>query len=68
MPDAIFTGQLVGTELGRVMASLGLLVHPGTDETFCQVVQEALSAGVLVIAGPVGGPLDLVDDGRNGLL
>jgi phosphatidylinositol alpha 1,6-mannosyltransferase len=68
MPDAIFTGQLVGTELGRVMASLDLLVHPGADETFCQVVQEALCAGVPVIAAAAGGPLDLVHDGRNGLL
>ena len=68
MPDAIFTGQLVGDELGQVMASLDLLVHPGADETFCQVVQEALSAGVPVIATAAGGPLDLVHDQRNGLL
>src|SRR5262249_9164815 len=68
MPDAIFTGQLVGTELGRVMASLDLLVHPGTDETFCQVAQEALSAGVPVIAAAAGGPLDLVHDRGNRLL
>ena len=68
MPNAIFTGQLAGDELGRVMASLDLLVHPGADETFCQVVQEALSAGVPVIAAAAGGPLDLVHDQRNGLL
>jgi phosphatidylinositol alpha 1,6-mannosyltransferase len=68
MPDAVFTGQLVGDELGRAMASLDLLVHPGTDETFCQVVQEALAAGVPVIAAAAGGPLDLVDEGGNGLL
>ena len=68
MPDAVFTGQLLGDELGRAMASIDLLVHPGTDETFCQVVQEALAAGVPVIAAAAGGPLDLVDDGGNGLL
>lgn len=68
LPDAIFTGQLVGEQLGRVMASFDLLVHPGTDETFCQVVQEALSSGVPVIAAAAGGPLDLVQDTRNGLL
>jgi phosphatidylinositol alpha 1,6-mannosyltransferase len=68
MPDAIFTGQLVGADLGRVMASLDLVVHPGADETFCQVVQEALSAGVPVIAAAAGGPLDLVQEHRNGLL
>ena len=68
MPDARFTGQLTGDELGRAMASLDLLVHPGADETFCQVVQEALCAGVPVIAAASGGPLDLVRHGQNGWL
>ncbi|PZS20533.1 MAG: hypothetical protein DLM57_01265 [Pseudonocardiales bacterium] len=68
MPAARFTGQLTGTELGATMASLDLLVHPGADETFCQVVQEALCAGVPVIAAAAGGPLDLVRHGENGWL
>lgn len=68
MPNAHFTGQLTGAELGRVMASLDLLVHPGADETFCQVIQEALSAGVPVVAAASGGPLDLVRHGENGWL
>jgi phosphatidylinositol alpha 1,6-mannosyltransferase len=68
MPTATFTGQLIGPDLGRVMASLDLLVHPGSDETFCQVIQEALSAGVPVIAAAAGGPLDLVRHGENGWL
>jgi phosphatidylinositol alpha 1,6-mannosyltransferase len=68
MPDAVFTGQLTGPDLGRAMASCDLLVHPGADETFCQVVQEALCAGVPVIATAAGGPLDLVRHGENGLL
>jgi len=68
MPQAIFTGQLTGEELGRAMASLDLLVNPGADETFCQVVQEALCAGVPVIAAASGGPLDLVKHDVNGWL
>lgn len=68
MPAARFTGQLSGPALGRTMASLDLLVHPGADETFCQVVQEALCAGVPVIAAAAGGPLDLVRHGENGWL
>jgi phosphatidylinositol alpha 1,6-mannosyltransferase len=68
MPSATFTGQLTGVELGRAMASLDLLVHPGADETFCQVIQEALCAGVPVVAAASGGPLDLVRHGENGWL
>jgi len=68
LPDAKFTGQLVGGDLGRVMASLDVLVHAGADETFCQVIQEALCAGVPVITTASGGPLDLVLNGQNGLL
>ncbi|SHH23066.1 phosphatidylinositol alpha 1,6-mannosyltransferase [Jatrophihabitans endophyticus] len=68
LPAAHFTGQLTGRELGRAVASLDVLVHPGADETFCQVVQEALCAGVPVVATASGGPLDLVRHGHNGLL
>lgn len=68
MPEAAFTGQLTGPQLGAAMASLDVLVHPGADETFCQVVQEALCAGVPVVATASGGPLDLVRHGDTGLL
>jgi phosphatidylinositol alpha 1,6-mannosyltransferase len=66
--NAHFTGQLQGTELARAIASLDVLVNPGSHETFCQVVQEALCAGVPVIAAASGGPLDLVRHGENGWL
>jgi phosphatidylinositol alpha 1,6-mannosyltransferase len=68
MPAARFTGQLTGAQLGATVASLDLLVQPGADETFCQVVQEALCAGVPVITAASGGPLDLVRHGENGWL
>lgn len=68
LTGAHFTGQLTGAELGGAMASLDLLVHPGADETFCQVIQEALCAGVPVIAAASGGPIDLVRHGDNGWL
>lgn len=68
MPGAHFTGQLTGEMLWRTVASLDLLAHPGADETFCQAVQEALCAGVPVVAAAAGGPLDLVRHGDNGWL
>ncbi|MPR00432.1 glycosyltransferase [Modestobacter sp. I12A-02628] len=68
MPAARFVGQHVGDELGRLVASLDLLVHPGADETFCQAVQEALAAGVPAVVAASGGPLDLVRHRENGWL
>ncbi len=68
LPNAIFVGYKSGADLARHVASFDTFVHTGKHETFCQAIQESLASGTVVVGPDTGGPTDLIDHGRTGLL
>jgi phosphatidylinositol alpha 1,6-mannosyltransferase len=68
LPDAVFTGQLVGSELGRALASADVLLNPSITEAFGNVTLEAMASGLPVVAAVATGTTNLVRDGETGTL
>jgi glycosyltransferase involved in cell wall biosynthesis len=65
---ATFTGYLEGDNLVQAYASADIFVFPSANETFGNVVLEAMASGLPVVASRAGGPIDHVVDGENGFL
>jgi glycosyltransferase involved in cell wall biosynthesis len=63
----VFTGYLHGENLARAYASGDLFVFTGAEETYGNVVVEAMASGLPVIAPNSGGVVDLVENGKTGL-
>ena len=68
LPGAKFLGKLETGELATALASLDVLLHPGTEETDCLALREAMASGVPVIAPAAAGAVDVVEHGITGLL
>ena len=68
LPEALFTGYLTGEELAAAYASADIFVFPSTTDTFGNVIIEAQASGVPVIVSDSGGPKELVENDRNGLI
>src|SRR6266852_2160219 len=68
LPEALFTGYLTGKELAAAYASADIFVFPSTTDTFGNVIIEAQASGVPVSVSDSGGPKELVENNRNGLI
>jgi glycosyltransferase involved in cell wall biosynthesis len=55
-------------DIGSRLAAADVFVLPSRSEAFPNGAIEAMAAGLPVIASAVGGLLELIDDGRTGLL
>jgi glycosyltransferase involved in cell wall biosynthesis/predicted metal-dependent phosphoesterase TrpH len=65
---ATFLGWLDGEELARAYASADMLLFCSQTDTFGQAILEAQASGLPVVAVRAGGPAELVEPGRSGLL
>lgn len=55
-------------EAARLLGAFDALLHPSRHEALPRVIIEALLAGVPVVASAVGGVVEIIDSGINGLL
>jgi glycosyltransferase involved in cell wall biosynthesis/predicted metal-dependent phosphoesterase TrpH len=65
---ATFLGWLGGEELAIAYASADMLLFCSQTDTFGQVLLEAQASGLPVVAVAAGGPCELIESGRSGLL
>jgi glycosyltransferase involved in cell wall biosynthesis len=65
---ATFLGWLEGEALAATYASADVLLFCSETDTFGQVLLEAQASGLPVVAVRAGGPSELIDSGRSGLL
>jgi phosphatidylinositol alpha 1,6-mannosyltransferase len=68
LPEARFTGPLICGDLATALASIDVLVHPGTAETCCHALREAAASGLPVVAPRAGGAVGVVRHLETGLL
>jgi glycosyltransferase involved in cell wall biosynthesis len=64
----VFTGYKFGADLAAAYASGDVFAYTGADETYGNVVAEAMASGLPVVAPKSGGVVDLVEQGITGYL
>jgi len=68
IPDGIFISWVEHSKLPKIYSSADILLLPSKFDTFCNVVLEALSCGLPVIAYNKKGPKDIILHNECGYL
>ena len=68
LPNATFTGRLLGDELPTAFASSDLFFFPSASETFGLVTLEAIASGLPAVVADATGSKDIVRHGVDGLV
>jgi glycosyltransferase involved in cell wall biosynthesis len=68
LPDALFLGWVDKPRIRELYAGLDLFVFPSRFDTFGNVVLEAFTYGMPVVAYNCKGPKDIIEDGSSGYL
>jgi glycosyltransferase involved in cell wall biosynthesis len=66
--DLELRGETPNDEVRRLMLRSAVVVAPSLAEGFGLTLVEGFAAGAPAVASAVGGPLEIVTDGRDGLL
>jgi glycosyltransferase involved in cell wall biosynthesis len=66
--NTVFTGYMIGDELAQAYASADVFVFASPNETFGQVVQEALASGLPCVVSKKGSVGELIKPNSTGLL
>jgi len=66
--SAVFLGFRHGVELARLYRGADLFLFPSCTDTLGQVVMEAQASGLPVVVTPVGGPREVIVQGRTGVV
>ncbi len=62
----LFTGHIDQGLLGKYYAAADLFVFPSTTDTFGMVILEAQAKGLLALVTDIGGPQEIIENGKTG--